>query len=377
MVDFRIQCSMILLCMIHVAGAHSGCTSAFISPWRLPAQHWQIPVVNKMPSTPKGVKMLAKDTSKGKGFGTQSTPAPVSKAKTAPKANSAAKAAPRTSSTAPAQNAMEVNPALLALIAETPQRRAAREMSLASRAQELKAALETETYTVIDSLLGESMCAAMRSEALGLLGDTAMTKDIICTDTRAASVIIEPELFMQAPLCTEYVLDCAKTFGPLLSGRFGCLSSDASANMLACYGVDGGNFPVHIDNHGGGDRRVLTLIYYMNPSYDAKRQGGCFVPYKITDKAPPKGEPPVMLSPDHLMPLEPVEPIADRLIAFWTCELPHSVQPFKAQKGKVDGRYAITVWLTAEEGSNVFAQGRHILSPTKAHDARAVQERDR
>jgi hypothetical protein len=36
---------------------------------------------------------------------------------------------------------------------------------------------------------------------------------------------------------------------------------------------------------------------------------------------------------------------------------------------------AITVWLTAEEGSEVFAQGRHILSPTKAHDARAVQER--
>jgi hypothetical protein len=84
-----------------------------------------------------------------------------------------------------------------------------------------------------------------------------------------------------------------------------------------------------------------------------------------------------MLSPDQLIPLEPVEPIADRLIAFWTCELPHSVQPFKAQKGKVDGRYAITVWLTAEEGSNVFAQGRHVLSPTKAHDARAVQERDR
>ena len=184
------------------------------------------------------------DISKGKGFGTQSTPASVSKAKTAPKANSAAKAAPaRTTSTAPAKTAMEVNPALLALIAETPQRRAAREISLASRAQELKAALETETYTVIDSLLGESMCAAMRSEAVALLGDTAMTKDIICTDTRAASVIIEPELFMQAPLCTEYVLDCAKTLGPLLSGRFGCLSSDASANMLACYGVDGGNFP--------------------------------------------------------------------------------------------------------------------------------------
>jgi len=37
---------------------------------------------------------------------------------------------------------------------------------------------------------------------------------------------------------------------------------------------------------------------------------------------------------------------------------------------------AITVWLTAEEGSDVFERGRHILSPTKAHDERAVQERD-
>ena len=96
----------------------------------------------------------------------------------------------------------------------------------------------------------------------------------------------------------------------------------------------------------------------MNPNYDAIRQGGCFVPWRITDKAPPKGEPPVMLSPGHLEPLEPIEPIADRLVAFWTCELPHSVQPFRAERGKIDGRYAITVWLTAEEGSEVFAQGQ-------------------
>ena len=38
-------------------------------------------------------------------------------------------------------------------------------------------------------------------------------------------------------------------------------------------------------------------------------------------------------------------------------------------------RQAITVWLTADETSDVFAQGRHILSPTPAHDSRAVRER--
>merc|ERR1712216_284001 len=113
----------------------------------------------------------------------------------------------------------------------------------------------------------------------------------------------------------------------------------------------------------------------MNPNYDAKRQGGCFLPWKITSAAPPKAEPPVELSADHLVPLSPIEPIADRLVAFWTCELPHSVEPFRAERGKMDGRYAITVWLTAEPGSLVFGQGRHILSPTRAHDARAVQER--
>ena len=157
--------------------------------------------------------------------------------------------------------------------------------------------------------------------------------------------------------------------------RDACISLTTAANMLACYGVNGGNFPVHIDNHGGSDRRVLTLIYYMNFDYDHQRQGGCFVPWKITDSAPPKGEPPVMLSPEQLEALEPIEPVADRLVAFWTCELPHSVEPFRAQRGKIDGRYAITVWLTAETGSEVFAQGRHVLSPTRAHDARAVRER--
>ena len=263
-------------------------------------------------------------TAQAKGFGK-----PQPKAKAAPKKSGAGKAG-------------EVHPALLALIAEAPQRRAAREAMFAARAPELKEALEKETYTVIDGLLGETMCSAMRAEAMALLGDKSLNHDIIETDTRAASVIIEPELFMEAPLCTEYVLDCAKTLAPLLSGKFGPLSTDAAANMLACYGVDGGNFPVHIDNHGGGDRRVLTLIYYMNPNYDANRQvpaccvnlisyvlaasnamsghaitdaalevcllaeltrtrvshlqGGCFVPWKLTDKAPPKGEPPVMLS---------------------------------------------------------------------------------
>ena len=171
---------------------------------------------------------------------------------------------------------------------------------------------------------------------------------------------------------------CAKVFAPLLSERFGPLSDDASCNMLACYGVDGGNFPVHIDNHGGNDRRVLTLIYYLNPAYDAARQGGCFVPYSINADAPPKSSPPVMLSAEeHLTPLAPIEPQSDRLVAFWTCELPHAVEEFRAQYGKRDGRYAITVWLTAEQGSQVFEQGRRILSPTSAHDARAVEERER
>ena len=275
------------------------------------------------------VVMAKRGNGKGerKGFG-----APPSTTKAAPQAK-AAKPAP---SAAPAQSpaaATTVHPALLALIAETSQRRAAREEAFASRAQELKSVLETETYAVIDGLLGETMCSAMRAEAVALLGETALTEQIISTDTRAASVIIEPELFMQAPLCTEYVLDCAKTLAPLLSGRFGPLSDDASCNMLACYGVDGGNFPVHIDNHGNRDRRVLTLIYYMNPNYDAGRQvhprptlpagtnpcfrravarahvtavlrltqGGCFVPWRITDRAPPKDEPPVMLSPGVYM----------------------------------------------------------------------------
>ena len=60
-----------------------------------------------------------------------------------------------------------MHPALLALIEETPQRRAAREEALASCAQELKSVLETETYAVIDGLLGETMCSAMRAEAMG------------------------------------------------------------------------------------------------------------------------------------------------------------------------------------------------------------------
>ena len=42
---------------------------------------------------------------------------------------------------------------------------------------------------------------------------------------------------------------------------------------------------------------------------------------------------------EHLEPLAPIKPIADRLVAFWTCELPHSVEQFRAERGKIDGRY--------------------------------------
>ena len=181
--------------------------------------------------------MMAKNAQDGnkkpiaKGFGGSSQP-PASKMKAVPPAQTVPQ--PTSPSGSPSSaSSSSVHPAMLALIAESPQRRAARELAFASRAQELRKVLETETYAVIDGLLGNTMCLAMRAEAVSLLGDTALSEKICNTDTRAASLIIEPELFLQAPLCTEYVLDCAKTLAPLLSGRFGPLSEDAAGQLIS------------------------------------------------------------------------------------------------------------------------------------------------
>ena len=42
-----------------------------------------------------------------------------------------------------------------------------------------------------------------------------------------------------------------------------------------------------------------------------------------------------------------VEPLEDTLVVFWSDQLMHSVLPSMAPRGRVDFRYALTLWLTA------------------------------
>ena len=80
--------------------------------------------------------------------------------------------------------------------------------------------------------------------------------------------------------------------------------------------------------------RKLTVLYYLNPSW-REELGGCFRIYKRpkdTNIVPEKihGIQGIRQGEDIVYD---VEPKGDRLLAFWSDRLVHSVQPSQAPRG--------------------------------------------
>ena len=89
------------------------------------------------------------------------------------------------------------------------------------------------------------------------------------------------------------------------------------------------------------DTRKVTLVYYLNLGW-REELGGQF---RIYDRLPDESRSGHGRPADHT----DVEPIGDRLLAFWADRLVHSVLPSFAPNGPADHRYALTVWLTCED----------------------------
>ncbi|XP_032219454.2 prolyl hydroxylase EGLN3 isoform X2 [Nematostella vectensis] len=100
-----------------------------------------------------------------------------------------------------------------------------------------------------------------------------------------------------------------------------------SQAMLACYPGQGTGYKRHIDNPNK-DGRCITTIYYLNPGWNSKTDGGTL-----------KLMPEKSFFPELNKSEVEVEPVLDRLLLFWSDKRnPHEVMP--AHKT----RYAITLW---------------------------------
>ena len=253
--------------------------------------------------------------------------------------------------------------------------RGAFEERLGGRGGDLVAALGRGVdgrVAVLDDVLGADACAALRREAEGvhagyLAADAGNADDDV---TRTRAELLDPEDFARCPRVVACSLAIATAVSEALGGARGLrLSSDCGANMLSCY-ASGGAFPVHVDNHGGDDRRVFGAIYYMNPDY-RDEAGGHFVPWRRrTD-----GADAAVLDPRDLEAADAIAPRGDRLIVFEADTLAHSVRAYRDDAYR---RYALTVWILAADGvepSAVLRPERKTLSPTATHAGMADTER--
>ena len=121
-----------------------------------------------------------------------------------------------------------------------------------------------------------------------------------------------------------------------------------------------------MDNHGGADdRRMYGCIYYMNPDHD-DAAGGAFVPWRRKIEG-------VLDDARDLEPRSAVAPRGDRLVVFEADTLAHSVEAYRDDAYR---RYALTVWILADEdGAIPRRDGWRPLSPTATHAGMADVER--
>jgi len=201
--------------------------------------------------------------------------------------------------------------------------------------------LRTDGWSVVDGFLQSGLCDVMRSEAEFLYENNYFVKSQSTRWDWATQSVMSydkhnvfstqlngGEAYFQAPRLHEYLVGMTRSVVPMLSSAFpeAQLSASMMSNKLAVCTGNGSAYDKHYDNSGLLDTRKVTVLYYMNKW--RPECGGCFRIYNN----------------DSVIDIEPV---ADRLLVFWSDRLVHSVQPSEAPRGKADHRYALTLWLTS------------------------------
>lgn len=202
--------------------------------------------------------------------------------------------------------------------------------------------LRTDGWSVIDGFLQTGLCGVMRAEAAFLYENNYFeksqstrwdwaTQSVVAYDKHNvfSTQLNGGEAYFRAPRLHEYLVGMTRAVVPMLSSAFpeAQLSASMMSNKLAVCTGNGSAYDKHYDNSGLSDTRKVTVLYYMNQW--RPECGGCFRIYSSNDT------------------VIDIEPVADRLLVFWSDRLVHSVQPSEAPRGAADHRYALTLWLTS------------------------------
>ena len=278
-------------------------------------------------------------------------------------------------------------------------REAAVEAALAPHVDGVARALAASprAVCVVDGVLGDAACRAMRAEAeairrAGRLEDCASSGDVRATQVCRG----DPGLSELCPRLTAYTLALARALGAAVNARAPAarLRADgAHTNKLAVCELDGAAYAKHVDNndHGGalrGDARKLTALYYCNPDW-CPEYGGEFRAFDagaagvvwLGTSAGGTASPPASGDGGATTTIAPV---GDRLVVFWSDELVHDVLPARVSATARGGgsvaaaeqrrhRWALTVWFVTTDPMNVrpldpLVEARHFGSLASARE---------
>ena len=218
-------------------------------------------------------------------------------------------------------------------------------------------------YSIIDNFLGLELCNKYRDEAVKLYKDGVMipsqstrwvedSKSIITYDKHnvLSTQLLGGESYYTSPRLHEYIVSMVQTIVPVISSPFpeARLSGNLASNKLAVCLGNGSYYDKHFDNSGSDDMRKLTVLYYLNPNWDVS-QGGFFRAFREADRNNKFSAKNNIVTDEY----EDIAPIGDRLLVFWSDRLEHSVQPSFAQRGDVDHRYAMTVWIATTDATSI------------------------
>ena len=220
----------------------------------------------------------------------------------------------------------------------------------------------------VDNFLGAELITAMRAEAESLIPTMAPSQSTRWDEKTQSVISYEKEKVLStqveggaegyaaAPRLVEYVVTLTQHLTEKINGIVPLeyqLSGKEQTNKLAVCLGSGSKYDKHIDNLGGGDRRKMTALLYLQPpgshADDADKEendprGGYFRAYDV----PEEGR------------VKVFAPRGDRLLLFWSDSLVHDVSPSFVQDEERDRRWALTVWFVVEDAATIWATDSEI-----------------
>ncbi|TYZ58936.1 hypothetical protein PybrP1_010791 [[Pythium] brassicae (nom. inval.)] len=208
----------------------------------------------------------------------------------------------------------------------------------------IRQGLGRDGYCVLQNFAGADVAQAMRAEAERLYEDGRMfqsmsgdehgrempKKNVFATELEGNEWDVAPTLLdytrsvlLQAPLVLNH-------FFPHLR-----MSERTYGTKLAVSLGAGSKYPKHCDNSGLPDQRKVTMVYYLNPEWEASQGGELRIYSKHNG---------VVVVP----------PVADTLAMFWSDQIVHDVLPTMNDIAvTAHRRYALTLWLVSENESEI------------------------